>query len=138
MELVPFCTYTASVLKPDFVGDTPAGTRMIVGIRDARWEGAGFQAGQRGESAADWLLMAPDGTASPNVRMSLRTDDGAFVYVEYHGRADWSAGSGSAPVYISVGFEIEDERYAWMNKVQFVGKGGLADGGVRYDIYSLR
>ena len=138
MELIPFCRYTASVLKPDFVGQTPAGTRMIVGVREARFEGERFSAGQRGESAADWLVVSPDGTASPNVRMTLRTDDGAFVFVEYHGRADWSAGSGTAPVYVAVGFEVEDERYAWMNKVQFVGKGGLTDGRVAYDIYELR
>jgi hypothetical protein len=138
MELVPFARYTAEVLKPDFVGDTPAGKRMIVGIKEARWEGENFKANQRGGSAADWLVVGPDGTASPNVRMTLKTDDGAFVFVEYHGKSDWSAGSGTAPVYISVGFEVEDERYAWLNKTQFVGKGGLADGKVAYDIFALR
>jgi hypothetical protein len=138
VELVPFCTYTASVKRPDFVGDTPAGRRMIVGVRDARWEGECFAASQRGESAADWLLIGPDGTATPDVRMSLRTDDGAFVFVSYQGRGDWSKGPGSAPVYTSVTFEVEDERYAWMNKVQFVGKGGLEDGSVRYEIFELR
>lgn len=138
MELVPFCTYTASVIKPDFVGDTPAGRRMIVGVRDARWEGERFTASQRGESAADWLVIAPDGTATPDVRLTLRTDDGAFVFVEYHGKADWSAGPGTAPVYTAVTFEVEDERYAWMNKVQFVGKGGLSNGAVRYEIFELR
>ncbi len=138
MELVPFCTYTAAVKKPDFVGQTPAGMRMIVGVTGARWEGERFAASQRGESAADWLLVAPDGTASPNVRMTLRTDDGAFVFVEYHGRSDWSAGTGSAPVYTSVAFEVEDERYAWMNKVQFVGKGGLDGDRVSYEVFQLR
>lgn len=137
MELVPFCSYTASVGKPDFVGDTPAGRRMIVGIREARMEGPGFAATQRGDSAADWLLLGPDGTATPNVRMTVKTDDGAFLFVEYHGRADWSGGPGSAPVYIAATFETEDERYAWMNRRQFVGKGGLADGQVRYDLYQL-
>jgi hypothetical protein len=138
MELVPFARYTAEVLKPDFVGNTPAGTRMIVGVRNARWEGERFKAGQRGESAADWLLVAPDGTATPNVRMTLRTDDGAFVFAEYSGRGDWSGGSGSGPVYVSLVFEVEDARYAWMNKVQFVGKGGLDGGRVQYEIFELR
>jgi len=138
LDLVPFARYTAEVLKPDFVGDTPAGRRMVVGVRDARWEGERFRASQRGESAADWLLVGPDGTASPNVRMTLRTDDGCFVFAEYHGRADWSGGPGSAPVYIALGFEVEDERYAWLNRTQFVGKGGLTDGRVAYDVYALR
>ncbi len=138
MELIPFARYTAEVLKPDFVGDTPAGRRMIVGIRQARWEGERFKASQRGESAADWLILAPDGTATPNVRMTLRTDDGAFIFAEYYGRADWSGGAGSGPVYISLGFEAEDDRYAWLNKTQFVGKGGLEGATVGYDIFALR
>lgn len=138
MELVPFCTYTAKTVRPDFVGATPTGHRMIVGVREARWEGERFKASQRGETAADWLLTGPDGTAMPDVRMSLRTDDGAFVYVEYQGRADWSGGPGSAPVYTAPRFEVADERYAWMNKVQFVAKGGLTDGEVRYEVFELR
>lgn len=138
MDLVPFCVYTAQLDKPDFVGDTPAGRRMIVGVREARWEGERFCASQRGGTSADWLVLAPDGTAMPDVRMTLRTDDGAFVYVEYQGRGDWSKGPGSAPVYCTPRFEVEDERYAWMNKVQFVAKGGITDGAVRYDVFELR
>ena len=138
MELVPFCVYTAKLERPDFVGDTPAGKRMVVGVREARWEGEQFKASQRGGTAADWLVVAPDGTAMPDVRMTLRTDDGAFVYVQYQGRGDWSGGSGSGPVYCAPRFEVEDARYAWMNKVQFVAKGGLDGGAVRYDVYALR
>lgn len=138
MELVPFCTYTAQTKKPDFVGSTPAGQRMIVGVHSARWEGERFKASQRGETSGDWLLIGPDGTAMPDVRMTLRTDDGAFVYVEYQGRADWSAGVGTAPVYSAPRFEVEDPRYAWMNRAQFVAKGGIDGGEVRYEVFELR
>lgn len=142
MELIPFCTFTGSPqsARPDFSGMTPAGQRIVVGVRDGRCEGERFKASQRGESAADWLLIGPDGTAIPDVRMALRTDDGAFVYMEYKGRGDASKGLGSAPIYTAVFFEVEDPRYAWMNKSLFVGKGtlDLDSGQVKYEVFELR
>jgi len=40
-----------------------------------------------------------------------------------------------APVYITPLFETSDERYAWLNKIQAVGK-GTVEGDSR--IYELR
>lgn len=137
LSIVPFGIYTARVERPDFVGDTPRGRRMVVGIRDARWEGEEFSASQCGDTAADWLIQGPDGTAMFDVRMSLRADDGAFVFVEYQGRADWSAGPGTSDGYIGPRFETGDERYLWMNKVQFVGSGGLRGDRVEYQVFRL-
>lgn len=142
MELVPFCTFTAAPLshKPDFAGNTPMGQRIVVGVRDGRCEGERFKASQRGDSAADWLLIGPDGTAMPDVRIALRTDDGAFVYMEYQGRGDASNGIDAATMYTAITFEIEDERYAWMNKSLFVGKGSIdtSAGQVKYDVFEVR
>lgn len=138
LELIPFCTYTARIDKPDLVADTPKGHRVIMGIKGARWEGERFNAVQRGDTAGDWLITGPDGTAMVDVRMSLRTDDGAFVYVEYQGRADWSAGPASAPAYSAPRFETGDERYLWMNKLQFVAKGTVDGTTVSYEVFELR
>jgi hypothetical protein len=33
----------------------------------------------------DWLLMRPDGVLEQDVRITLKTDDGAFIYVRYAG-----------------------------------------------------
>lgn len=138
LELVPFAVYTTRLNKPDLVASTPKGHRVVVGVRDSRWEGERFKASQRGDTAGDWMITGPDGTAMIDVRMTLRTDDGAFVYVEYTGRADWSKGPASGPAYIAPQFETGDERYMWLNKCQFVGKGELKDDFVRYEIFELR
>jgi hypothetical protein len=142
MELISLGTFVGkpNSSKPDFAGNTPYGRRVVVGIREGRIEGARLKASQRGDSAADWLLIGPDGTASPEVRMALRTDDGAFIYMEYSGRGDASAGLDKGSMYTAITFEVEDERYAWLNKSLFVGKGGidLDAGVVRYDVYELR
>ena len=138
LELIPFAVYTAKLNKPDLVASTPKGNRVVVGVRESRWEGERFCASQRGDTAGDWLITGPDGTAMVDVRMTLRTDDGAFVYVEYSGRSDWSKGPGSATAYIAPQFETGDERYLWLNKIQFVGKGGLDGDSVRYEVFELR
>lgn len=140
MELVPFCSYSASVSdRADFSGVTPVGRRTVVGVTEGRWEGERFSASQRGGTAADWLVMSAEGVAMPDVRMSLRTDDGAFVYVTYQGRADWSGGVGSGWVYVVPRFQTADERYRWLNTTLFVGKGRLVEGRqARYEIFEVR
>lgn len=141
MELVPFCVLTANTIaKPDFAGQTPLGQRIVVGITNGRCEGEQFSASQRGESAADWLLIGPDGTAIPDVRMALRTDDGAFVYMTYQGRGDASGGMNGAIMYTAVMFEVADERYSWLNSRLFVGKGKIDTSAsqVRYEVFELR
>ena len=35
----------------------------------------------------------------------IETDDGALIYVTYGGRAEWSSGPGSNPIYIAPRFE---------------------------------
>lgn len=140
MELIPFAHLIARPNpKPDFAGQTPYGQRVVVGVRDARITGERFTASQRGESAADWLIIGPDGTAIPDVRMALRTDDGAFVYMTYHGRGDASGGIGEATMYTAVTFEVEDSRYVWLNTSLFVGKGRirLDEGIVEYELFQL-
>ena len=55
------------------------------------------------------------------MRFTLKTDDGAYIYVEYAGRADMANGLiATAPT-----FQTGDERYAWLNKIQAVGAGAL-------------
>jgi hypothetical protein len=56
--------------------------------------------------AADWLTMGLDGQGCLDVRFTLKTDDGAFIYVEYGGRVDMGTGLiAAAPA-----FQTGDER----------------------------
>ena len=122
MELTPLATYTASMAKTEMVAPTPLGQRFIVGVKDARWDGERIQASQRGSSATDWLLQTADGTAHVDVRLTLRTDDGALIYVTYGGRGMWPDGAASGPVYCAFTFETGDERYSWMNSILAVAE----------------
>ena len=83
------------------------------------------------------MNLAPDGTGIVDVRMTLETDDGALVFVEYSGRTDMTTGI----AYTAPTFRTGDDRYRWMNGIQAVGKGYFDAEAMRVTypmIYELR
>lgn len=141
LELIPLCTATVTPVVAADLGVTPAGRRLMVTIREVVCIGERIHAHLKaGAIAGDWLIVGLDGTALIDIRLTLETDDGALIYVEYQGRRDFSQvyEGVDAPVYIAPRFETSDERYSWLNKIQAVGK-GLVDGDSRiYEIYEVR
>ena len=137
IELIPLCTATVTLAEPITLADTPAGTRMIFEVLEARTEGERFTSRIKGSANADWFLVSADGTGTLDVRATVETDDGALVFIQYVGRTDLSGGPG-APVYVAPRFETGDERYAWLNRIQAVGRGHLAGAELTYDWYELR
>jgi hypothetical protein len=117
----------------------PYGGRLNVDVLDARIEGPRFNASLLGTAAADWVTVAPDKkTGALDVRATLKTDDGAIVYSEYRGRVRFSA-DGLNQVFTSPRFETGDERYAWLNGVQCIGKGvsNQHERWLRYRLYAV-
>lgn len=138
IELIPFGRFVGELGTIEMVSDTPAGRRYIVGVRGARFVGDRFRATQRGESAADWMLLTCDATAHIDVRLTARTDDGAFVYVRYQGRADWTGGPENATPLCTFTFETGAPQYAWLNAAVVVGRGTPGGGGPDYELFELR
>ncbi len=126
IELVPLGTLWAQLTPPIVLENTPVGTRMIFEVLEGTFEGDRLRGRSRGASGADWGLAGPGGVFGLDVRFTLETDDGALVFVQYHGRCDVSQGM-AAPgsVYAAPRFETGDERYAWLNSIQAVQKGHL-------------
>ena len=119
------------------VPDGPAGTRSIVTVTAGHLDGPRIVADMvPGSAAGDWLTVRPNGTAQLDVRLCLRTDDGADVFVHYHGLARTDA-DGTTSIRSAPRFETGDERYAWLNDLFVVGIGGRTDDGVSYELYSL-
>jgi hypothetical protein len=138
MELRPFATLTLAVASDGLymLGATPAGTRIVQEINEARIEGPRLSASLVGHAAADWLAIDAQGVGTFDIRMTLMTDDGAPIYLAYKGRADWSTGMGKAPVYVGMEFEAGDERYRWLNALHLFGRGQVGEGGkLIYEIY---
>lgn len=103
---------------------------------------------------ADWLRVMPGGNLRIDVRMTLRTDDGALIYISYNGvvsitrenfeRMAKGAVLTSADMYFIVAptFETAHQKYAWLNHVQAIGKVAAVKGGeggfVTYDVFAVR
>jgi Protein of unknown function (DUF3237) len=137
IELVDLATMTAELRPPLVLSGTPAGDRMIFEVESGRLEGGRIRATLKGQAAADWLTVGPDGTGALDVRALVETDDGALVFIQYNGRVDASR-RGAALVYSAPRFETGDDRYRWLNRVQAVGKGTFDGRTLRYELYEVR
>ena len=135
----------ATVLQ---VGATPRGTRLIAPIQGGTFEGPKLK-GVVLPGGADWLLIRSDGVWEPDVRLPLRTDDGALISMTYWGIRDIAPEvfqrllSGEAvdpseyyfrttPV-----FETASEKYGWLNRIVAVGIGTHGPTGARYTVYAV-
>ncbi|MCB0956545.1 MAG: DUF3237 domain-containing protein [Ilumatobacter sp.] len=133
IELIPLANATIAAGDRYKIDDGPFGNRVIAGIRTGRWDGERLRGTIVGPGA-DWAMPGPGGAMLLDVRQVVQTDDGAVIYVTYHGRADRNRGTYT----IAPTFETSDERYLWLNAVQAVGKGRLTDDGIVYEIYEVR
>lgn len=138
LELAPLFTLTAVVRPPILVGETPAGTRMIVEVERVTIEGDRIRGSAEGGAAADWITVGPGGIATLDVRFTFTTDDGALVYVQYGGRMDANPPREDRVIHAAARFETSDPRYTWLNAVQAVGRGGFRPEGVVYEWYEVR
>jgi hypothetical protein len=64
LELVPLAPIAIDLTDPIILPNTPAGTRVIVEVRDARVEGERLRAKSKGATGADWLTIGPDATGT--------------------------------------------------------------------------
>jgi Protein of unknown function (DUF3237) len=99
------------------VEDGPQGTRTIVQIVGGRFEGARVKASVQ-TPAGDWITNRTDGSYRLDVRLTLKTDDGALILVTYNGIGQTKESGASlraAPL-----FETGDSRYAWLTRLQAV------------------
>lgn len=84
--------------------------------------------------AGDWIRTMPDGNLRQDVRLTIKTDEGALIYVTYNGIVSRSAEVGkritggevltSADEYFLMAptMETSAKAYVWLNHVQCVGK----------------
>ena len=124
IALNPLCTMTVKLKDPLDAGNAPTGQRVIAEVASASLSGR-LSGTLAGGSSADWLTLVSGGLALPDVRLAIRTDDGAVVLMTYTGRMRFVLGQESI-VMIAPVFETGDPRYAWLNEVQAVGKGILS------------
>ena len=114
----------------------PQGTRTIVQVLGGRFDGPRLKASVQ-TPAGDWITNRKDGTYRLDVRLTLKTDDGALILVTYNGIGQTT--DAGASLRIAPLFETGDSRYSWLTRLQAVGLGErVGTAAVTYDIYALK
>ena len=142
-------------LHPELdLGAGPEGQRVILFVKDGRFDGPRLRGRVVPNSGADWVRVRPDGGSHLDVRFCLETDDGALIYAHWHGRfhaspehfdyamdlakPDDSAGAERYYFRASPEFETADPRYAWLNNIVAVTKSRTGGGGVVHRVFELK
>lgn len=142
-----------TVLKPSVgpaleLGQTPGGVRRNVPVTGGTAEGP-FLEGKILPGGGDWAFTRPDGVLQLDVRLTVETHDGAFVYVQYtgvrHGPADVLArvarGEEVDPsLYYfrtTVKFETSAPAYEHLNRLISVGIGVRKATGPEYTVFEI-
>jgi hypothetical protein len=134
------------------IGDVPIGHRIIGPIAGGSFEGPGLSDGPalKGEvvpGGGDWLFARADGVLDLDVRTTLRTDDGALIYMPYTGLLVIPEGkapqvmTGEVPpdyMTVSIRFETAAEKYSALNQLIAVGTGSVGPAKVYYDVFAIR
>ncbi len=127
---------------------------MVFVVAGGRVEGPRIKGEVIPMSGADWSRVRPDGSGALDVRMCLRTDDGAIIYVHWLGRMIASPENlayaldfakpddpeGAAYRYYfrtAPMFETGDDRYAWLNDIVCASRSRTGDGGVIHRVFQI-
>lgn len=142
------CTIRLAVAQLHDVGDTPFGLRHIDMLGAGSFEGPRLK-GEILAGGIDQKIFRADGAMNPNVRLVLRTDDDALIYVQYTGVRH---GSPEVMQRIADGepvepseyylrntpyFETASEKYDWLNRIVTVGVGRRLPDKAEYDIFQI-
>jgi hypothetical protein len=130
------------------IGATPGAFRRLGVVSGGAFEGKRLS-GEVLEGGNDWLDVRDDRSTTLDVRLALRTNDGALIAMTYrgvrHGPADVLAridnGEAVDPqsyyFRVSPMFETASETYGWLNRIVAVGVGHRLPQGPVYSVFEI-
>ncbi|MBT4495074.1 MAG: DUF3237 domain-containing protein [Gammaproteobacteria bacterium] len=147
MQLKLLMTLRADLRKPsDDIGSASLGHRMVAEVIEGSFEGDRLN-GSVITPGADWVLLGNDGVGQVDVRITLKTDDDALIYVQYLGKLhfnekvaaalanDGETEFGDTYFMTQPRFETGADNYSWLNGIVAVAEGRLTSTGVEYQVY---
>jgi hypothetical protein len=144
----PLFVMRLQVRPIEVVGQTPGVFRRIGIVPGGFFEGDRLQ-GEILNGGSDWQAVRADGSTSLDVRLLLRTDDGALITMSYRGirsgPADIIAKIEKGEVvdpksyYFRINpiFECSSDKYAWLNCILAIGTGHREAGGPVYSVFEV-
>lgn len=149
MNTRPLMTLQVSVAAPQNVGAVPHGARRIAPIGGGVFDGPRLRGTVLPGGSADWLLLRADGVLEMDLRVTLRTDDGALISMRSfgmrHGPPDVIAAIGRgepvdpAAYYFRTTprFQTAHPAYVFLNRLLAVASGDRRADGPIYTIHEL-
>lgn len=146
MQLEHLFTIRAELGTSHSIGAAHGGIRAIAEVVGGSFEGERLR-GEVLTPGADWAKVE-DGHIELDVRLNLKTSDGAGIYMTYTGVLEQNdaiakaMNEGNETHYgdnqfvTQPRFECGDERYAWLNRVVAIAEGRMLPSGVEYRIYA--
>src|SRR5262245_58606763 len=131
------------------LGAVPHGTRRTAPLSGGSFEGPRLRGSVVAGGSADWQVLRPDGVLEMDLRVTLRTDDGALILMKSiglrHGPPEVIAAIGRgetvdpATYYFrtTLRFETSHEKYAFLNRIIAVAHGDRRGAGPIYTIHEV-
>ncbi len=148
IETRPLFQMRADVAPPQITPEGPYGERRFMVVTGGTVKGERIN-GEFLSGGSDCQLIRPDGVAELDVRVVIKTDDGAHILMKglgmRHGPPEVIAKlfSGElvdpATYYFreSVMFEAPPGKYEWMNRIIGIGTGARDRDGVKIDMFEV-
>jgi Protein of unknown function (DUF3237) len=145
----PLFTLTMTLAPTLELGDTPAGRRRIFTVTGGAFVGDRLRGEVLPQAGSDLLLVRGDGSSQQDVRLILRTDDGALILMTYRGvrhaspeineRIARGEAVDGSDYYLRTApfFETSSAKYAWLNRIVSVASGERRPDGVAYDVFEI-
>jgi hypothetical protein len=141
-------TISVAVTALHDIGAVPLGTRHLDMLGAGTFEGPRLR-GEVLPGGLDMKTVRADGAMNPDVRLVLKTDDGALIFMHYrgvrHGSPDVmmriARGETVAPTeyYLrsTPSFETAAQKYDWLNRIVAVGVGRRLPDRGEYDVFQI-
>lgn len=141
-------TITVTVNALHDVGSVPLGVRHLDMLGKGRFDGPRLK-GEVLPGGIDQKIFRTDGAMNPNVRLVLKTDDNALIYMHYTGVR---YGSQDVMDRIAAGetvdpseyylrntpyFETSSPKYDWLNRIVSVGVGRRMPDHAAYEVFQI-
>lgn len=144
----PLFTMQLNVRKILVVGETPTTTRRVGVVFGGRFEGDRLS-GEVLDGGSDLQSVRPDGSTLLDVRLNLKTEDGALIAMIYKGlrhgprevieRLEKGEVVDPESYYFRINpmFETGSGKHDWLNRVLAVGIGHRFEDGPVYNLFEL-
>jgi hypothetical protein len=131
------------------VGDTPSAFRRVGVVPSGVFEGERLS-GEVLDGGSDWQALRSDGSTTLDVRLVLKTTDGAMISMTYkgirHGPPEiikkiengQSVDPSSYYFRITPMFETASPKYDWLNRIIAVGSGHRFADGPLYSVFEVQ